>query len=66
MFKVGEMVRWRYPQEPMYSYGVIQYIQRNKRAIITCKDYAEGLTVSVHLRYIRKLEKGGKGGGDSK
>ena len=65
MFKVGEMVRWRKPADPMYSYGEIVEIH-NRRALIRCTDYYDGLEIEVHLSQIRKLLKGGKGGGCGK
>lgn len=65
VFKVGEMVRWRKPTEPMYSYGEIVGFE-NRRALIKCIDYYDGLIVEVHIRQLRKLLKGGKGGGCGK
>ena len=65
MFRIGELVKWRCPQEPMYSYGVIVEL-RKRWAVIECRDYYDGLIVEVHLRYLRKVERGGKGFGGSK
>lgn len=54
---VGEIVKWRYPQEPMYSYGeVVGY--RDKFIVVECRDYYTGMIVEVHKRYIKKVKKG--------
>lgn len=65
MFSVGELVKWRCPFDPVYSYGSIVEL-RKKWAVIECKDYYDGIIVEVHLRYLRKVKKGGRGCGGSK
>ena len=65
MFKVGELVKWRCPQEPIDSDGYI--LSTNKKyAVIECTDYYAGMVVEVHLRYVRKIEEGSKGFGSCK
>ena len=62
---IGELVKWRHPQEPMFSFGiVIGY--RDKFIVIECKDYYAGMIVEVPKRYIRKIERGGRAFGRSK
>jgi hypothetical protein len=67
MFKVGEVIKWRTPLEPMYSYGTILRIERD---IVTVREmgYYQGRITGVYLRYIRKIKKGevSTDGGSSK
>lgn len=55
---VGEIVKWRLPQEPMYSYGIVLGIRGGCWVSIECRDYYAGMVVEVHKRYIRKVKKG--------
>lgn len=64
-FKVGEVVRWMCPLDKEYSYGTIVELKKNK-AIISYIGYYNGRLTEVHMRYIRKLERGGKGSGGGK
>jgi hypothetical protein len=57
LFNVGDLVKWRYPQEPMYSYGVVVGF-RDKFVVIECRDYYTGMIVEVHKRYLKKVKKG--------
>ena len=65
MFSIGELVKWRCPQEPMFSYGIIIDF-REKWVVIKCKDYYDGMIVEVHKRYVKKVKRGGKAFGSSK
>lgn len=65
MFKVGEVVKWRSPLDADYSYGTILDIDRNI-AVIAGSGYYTGLVTDVHMRYIRKLKRGGRGFGSRK
>ena len=65
MYKVGELVKWREPLDADYSYGHIIEINRNL-ATVRCMGYYTGNINQVHFRYIRKVQKGGKGIGGSK
>lgn len=60
MFSVGEVVMWMEPLDPEYSYGKILGIKHN---IATLEEigYYSGKVVAVHLRYIKKLERGKTG-----
>lgn len=62
---VGELVKWRYPQEPMYSYGVVKGF-RDMFVVVECRDYYAGLIVEVHKKCIRKVKGGGKAVGGNK
>ena len=65
MFSVGEVVKWRLPLEEDYSYGTILKINRGK-AIVRDSGYYTGKIVEVHLKYLEKHKRGGKGFGGSK
>lgn len=65
MFEIGELVRWRTPLEADYSYGTILDIKRNL-ATLEGSGYYKGKITEVNLRYIEKLERGGKGFGGCK
>ena len=64
-FKVGEVVRWMCPMDVEYSYGTIVEINKT-RAIISYIGYYKGRLTEVHIKYLRKLERGGKGIGGGK
>ena len=64
-FKVGEVVRWMCPMDVEYSYGTIVELKKNK-AIISYIGYYKGRLTEVHLKYLRKLERGGNGRGRGK
>ena len=65
MFRVGEAVKWRCPLDAEYSYGTILKIKR-RVAIVSGSGYYTGRVSEVHIRYIRKLERGGGGYGAGK
>ena len=65
MYKVGELVRWRNPLDADYSYGTIQEIKGNF-VIVNGSGYYTGVATEVHIRYIEKARKGGRGYGGSK
>ena len=66
MYKIGELVRWRNPLDADYSYGTIQEIKEGNYFLIAGSGYYTGVTTEVHIRYIDKAGKGGKGYGGSK
>ena len=65
MFNIGDLVKWRYPQEPMFSYGIIKDF-RERWAVIECKDYYAVMIVEVHKRYLRQVKRGVGAFGGSK
>ena len=65
MFKVGEVVKWRCPLDPDYSYGTIVKVRPNS-ALIECTGYYKGLITGVPKMYIEKLKGGGEGFGRRK
>ena len=65
MFRAGELIKWRNPLDADYSYGTILEI-KSSTAIVVGSGYYTGAITEVHLRYIEKAEKGGKGFGNSK
>lgn len=65
MIKVGARIKWRSPLDADYSYGTVTEID-NGRAIVRGTGYYKGVLMRVHLRYIEKLDTGGKKGGRSK
>lgn len=68
MFKLGEIIKWRTPIEPICSYGEILNIERGVATVREIGGYYHGRVTGVYLRYIRKLNnKGGsRFGGSSK
>lgn len=60
MFKVGDVVRWIEPLDHEYSYGKILSLKHN-RAIVEEMGYYAGKKKSIHLRYIKHLERGNRG-----
>lgn len=64
-YKVGELIKWREPIDEDYSYGHIVEVNRNI-ATIRCLGYYTGIITHVHIKYIRKVQKGGKRLGSSK
>lgn len=60
MFKVGDFVRWRCPLDADYSYGTIVALERTVATVVGT-DYYAGVTTHIFLRYIERVEKGGKG-----
>ena len=58
MYKMGDMVRWRTPIEPMDSYGTLLSI---KRGVATVREigYYQGRVTAVPFKYIRKLKRKG-------
>jgi len=64
-YKVGELVKWCEPLDVEYSYGYIVEVSRN-RATVRCLGYYAGIITHVHIKYIRKVQKGGKRLGSSK
>ena len=65
MYKVGELVRWRYPLDADYSYGYVVGIRRSLVTVVGT-GYYKGVTTEVHIRYIEKVEKGGGSCGGGK
>lgn len=65
MFKRGELVRWRNPLDEDYSYGTLLE-RKGGWATILGSGYYTGITINVHIRYIEKARKGGKGFGSGK
>lgn len=60
VYKIGEIVRWMEPLDHDYSYGKLLRIEKN-RAIVEERGYYYGKISSIHLRYIRHMERGWKG-----
>ena len=65
MIKVGDKIKWRTPLDADYSYGTVTEIDRG-RAILKGTGYYKGILMRVNLRYIEKLDTGGKKYGRSK
>lgn len=64
MYKVGELVKRRCPLDEDYSYGYILGVKRNV-ALVVGTGYYSRTTTKVHLKYIKKVRRGG-GCGQSK
>lgn len=65
MYTVGEQVKWMSPLDEDYSYGTIKEI-KGRTAMVACSGYYAGVIARIPLKYIKKIEKGGKGFGSSK
>ena len=58
MYKVGELVKWMRSLEEDYSYGYILSIEKSVATVVGT-GYYRGVTTEVHLRYIKKVMRGG-------
>ena len=65
MYRVGERVRWCSPLDADYSYGTIVSVHNNL-AVVMGSGYYTGVTTEVHLRYVERAVRGGKGFGNHK
>lgn len=65
MARVGDYVRWCNPLDADYSYGTLLKIKKSI-ATVKCSGYYSGIIVEVHMRYIERVTRGGKGFGNSK
>lgn len=61
VFEAGDFVKWMEPLDHEYSYGKILRIERNRAFIEEIGGYYAGKVWCIHLRYIRKWERGRKG-----
>lgn len=65
VYKVGELIKWREPLDEDYSYGHVVAVDRTV-VTVRCLGYYAGITTHVHIKYVRKVQKGGKRVGGSK
>ena len=64
MFTIGELVKWRSALDADYSYGTLLELRRTYATVLG-SGYYTGVTMEVHIKYIEKAQRGGKGFGGS-